>query len=456
LPGVLLHAADPPDDAPLGDWEITLPWIPGFDGSGTGEGFRLVPRPGPIFLVPPEAVPSAPMRGERYQMVGEFPAISGTPSGIAPTSPRTHWSPVTQLEVRLNQLFYQPAEQISPELLIHNGQLAAPELGLVLVAPQSHDLEVLTVNRAEHGTRYAAAAGLIVSASNPGGAVTKLDGWLSLQPNETFFAFYYPDPNRDRAVWHGEQVVADFGIMLDAGFPGAAPQVVPDLALTQDELAPPPGAKKVGTLLYGGGLPVQVATEELIIHPRDDAELAEFLEATGGQIVLTDLLAGERATRGPPSLYLVRVNLETAKPERLPQMLAAFGQTTRPLRVSSPDVPQCLDAWESSTTSRPGCPSAKLIKLARAGPNGSERAAQTRVRQRRKAAKPIKGASRCARRIRSTSSRSGCDRLRVHRTPGRNGRQRPAPGRSSMNLGTGVGWRRGSPGWGGSTPSRWR
>ena len=105
LPGVSLRAADPSGAGAPEDWEITLPWILGFDGSGTGEGFRLVPRPGPIFIAPPEAVPSAPMSGERYQMVGEFPAIMGTTSGTASTSPGIHWSPVTQLEVRLNQLF---------------------------------------------------------------------------------------------------------------------------------------------------------------------------------------------------------------------------------------------------------------------------------------------------------------------------------------------------------------
>ena len=325
------------------DVSLGLPWIPSFGGSSEGAGLRVAPRPGPIFASTPQDLPNEPSTGDGYRMVGEFTGIVGDATGWLLPHDGVDWRPTRQLEVRLNQLFYQPGEWISPQLLIHNGQLAAPDLGLVLVAPQSHDLEVIRLRRAPDGSRYEPEVPSIRAAVFDGEAsAKKLDGALALRPNEVFFALYYPDPVRDAAVLHGEKVIADFGIRLDPAFPGAAPQVVSELALTKDELAPPPGAKKVGTLLSAGGLPVQVATEELIIRPRDDAELTEFLRTTGGQVVLTDLLFGERATRGQPSCYLVRVNLGTARPERLPQMLSRFGLASKPLLVSSPDVPRIL------------------------------------------------------------------------------------------------------------------
>lgn len=321
------------------DIEVFLPGIPSFSGASLGDNgpdeFEVV-AVGPQEDLP--VIDTAMMSGGEFQVAGEFVAVTGEARGRLLPSRSIGALPMAQLEVRLNQLYYRAGDAASPALFIHGGQLAAPELGLVLVAPQSHDLEVLTVTRADNGARYAAAAGLIVSASNPGGAVTKLDGQLSLQPNETFFAFYYPDPNRDQAVLHGEQIVADFGIMTDPSFDALTPVVAPELALTADELQPPPGALPVGTVMPAGGLPVRIATDELIIHPRDDGELAEFLQATGGQVVLTDLLPGERTTRLRPSLYLVRVNPALARVDRLPQMLSLFQKTPRPLLASSPDA----------------------------------------------------------------------------------------------------------------------
>ncbi|MBI2929848.1 MAG: choice-of-anchor D domain-containing protein [Verrucomicrobia bacterium] len=254
--------------------------------------------------------------------------------------------PPGKLEVQLDRLVYDAADSISAMLLVRDGQLAAEQLGLVLAGSQSRDVEVITVRRSADGRRYVADVPVPVGLFAEGEAVRPLDQVLTLRPGEMFFAIYYTNPGRDHDVLSGEDLVADFATLADPAANALAPQIIPELALTEDERVPVAGAKRMGTITHAGGLPLQIATEELIFRPRDSQQLAAFLEVTGGRVVLTDLPRQEQSGRTQPNYYLVRVNPAVAKLHILPDLQALAGRRTKLIASSADALRICTLALE--------------------------------------------------------------------------------------------------------------
>jgi len=81
--------------------------------------------------------------------------------------------------------------------------------------------------------------------------------------------------------------------------------------------------------------------DELVIHPRNPAELDQFLKETGGQILMTDVLLQEKAAGRLPRRYLVRVNPDLGRVEDLPQMSAMFGRKQKLLASSEAALKLC-------------------------------------------------------------------------------------------------------------------
>lgn len=254
--------------------------------------------------------------------------------------------PPGKLEVQLDRLVYDAADSISAMLLVRDGQLPAEQLGLVLAGSQSRDVEMIIVRRSADGRRYVADAPLPIVLFAEGEPGRPLDQVLTLRPGELFFAIYYTNPERDRGVLSGENMVADFATLADPEANALAPQVIPELAMTDDERVPVAGGKRMGTIMHAGGLPLQIATEELILHPRDSQQLAAFLEVTGGRVVLTDLLRGELPGRTQPNYYLVRVDPAQAKLSLLPNLQALAGRRTLLIASSEAALRICALALE--------------------------------------------------------------------------------------------------------------
>jgi len=307
-------------DSP-GDAEFVL------DADGQAAGF-FAQTPGTYTLrveVTDEAGQSAHLDFPVY-VSADMGACSGEVDGLdAP------------IRVVLDRLVYGVADTVSVRVEV-DADSAAEVIGVVLAAPVSEDIEVLTLRRAEAGVYTTDVAVPVTSALDE--VIVPLDNRLALTPGETFFALYYVDATGIGVPGARENYIADMGLMraFDPNDPNAVPvapvQVMPALAASDDELEPAFGGKRVGTLARQGSVPLQLAIDELILAPRDDAELARFLAETGGTILRSaEFGAGDRAE----TQYLVRVDPAAAPLQDLPQLRALYGEDTL-LFGSSPEA----------------------------------------------------------------------------------------------------------------------
>jgi hypothetical protein len=142
---------------------------------------------------------------------------------------------------------------------------------------------------------------------------------LSAQADEMIYALVYPDYEKEPDLAGRAQVIYDFGIVEPTERPELTPQVLPELALTNDELKPQPGGKALGSLVAYNGQPVQLPVQELIFTPRRPSEVSRFLAETKGEVI--EQMSGG----GQKSIYLVRVDPQIARQEALEPMLAFMG-----------------------------------------------------------------------------------------------------------------------------------
>jgi hypothetical protein len=254
--------------------------------------------------------------------------------------PIAHTDDLPDIRVQLNQLIYADGDSIS--VTVHfGGGCREPEedvVPVVLGAPSSRDIEVLALTRAGNGT-YVTDKSVTVRRCESTADVDRLNGVLSLQPNEMFFAMYFIDTKRLRtADTTKAEVVVDQAIMEDPSAGQGAPiEVIPELAMTDDERRVPPGGKRIGTVLRPGGLPVQLPVDELVLFPVRPSDLEAFLDESGGVVRRTDKLPYEAAQPGPlawraeaslepdpPMAYLVGVDPDRADLPHLPQLRTWF------------------------------------------------------------------------------------------------------------------------------------
>ncbi|PKN40041.1 MAG: hypothetical protein CVU63_13145, partial [Deltaproteobacteria bacterium HGW-Deltaproteobacteria-20] len=238
------------------------------------------------------------------------PAIPANPNITPATKP-------VPVDLRFDRLLYASGSSARVTLALPEGATTEATMAVAVASPDSKDAEMLTLERTADGT-YATAKGLPIDDSAP---VKPQDGTLRVAPGELIYAMFVVEPTMPGLEDAGAGLVADFAIIQSAPLT-ISDLLLPELALTDDENLSLPGARPVGTLLREGTLPVQVATSEVILHTKSQAELDRFLEVAGGELI--DTLPGDDDVY---ATHLLKVDPSQAKPESLGQLRALFGES---------------------------------------------------------------------------------------------------------------------------------
>ncbi|WP_437648665.1 S8 family serine peptidase [Sorangium sp. So ce362] len=256
----------------------------------------------------------------------------GDRHGDAPSPPRgSTFSPVERpprLALRLDRVVYDAGDALSVTLDPGGVDLGPGPLTVALAAPETGDVELIELVASRAG--FASTAPLHVQAN---GSRAFDDGVLSAQPGKLFYAQYFVDKTQTPPGAIEEDVVFDFALLADPA--AEAPIVDAGVAMGDDEGRA--GAKPNGTLLPRGGLPVQIATRELIVYPADDDELEAFLRDTGGSVKAT--LESEDA--GGRDAVLVDVDPGGERASDVTALRALLGEDG-PLHASNAGAPQIV------------------------------------------------------------------------------------------------------------------
>lgn len=239
----------------------------------------------------------------------------------------------TATEVRLNHIIYPNGSLVTATVTVDPGTVVTNK-NLYLVSGDSGDAEVVpldqtTTNANMYVTRY----GIPVWLNDGTSLVIPKDDKLMVKSNEYFFAYFFPH-EYDSKQPQTPQGFGDFGVLEKPGLSVPPAEVKPALAMTEDETNPPPGGKRIGTLMGLGDLPVQVPLDEVIIHPLSQDQLTQFLAETGGKILADD--AVPQATNAA-NYYLVQVDTSKGDIAHLAQMRTMLGDTNL-LLVSNPEL----------------------------------------------------------------------------------------------------------------------
>ncbi len=235
--------------------------------------------------------------------------------------------------VVLNQLVYQDSDSVTATVtFVHAGDVSDAVLALIFAGsePNNEDVEAVNLQATADPLVYETEIPLVTKTKS--GGVTKLDGTLELAPNEIFSAMLgYKYSDRTQSAGD-DGVAADWGLFFDDSFADAGVEVEEGMALTDDELNPPPGMRKIGTLYFKGDVgPVQIASEELLFRPESDAQLTAFLSRTGGVV-----MGFEGSLAQGPGLNLpdagsawlrVKMQGDPTKIPQLPQLRSLLGES---------------------------------------------------------------------------------------------------------------------------------
>jgi len=244
-------------------------------------------------------------------------------------------APPLRAEVRLDQVIYSIKEGVQATVRLMPRTPIPKNPKLILVGSRTKDVEVVPLKRVDARTLTTAKPTLLVEAGADG--VAPDDGRLALQPGETFFAIYSvvqgqsSGPKASRAG----DLAAAFAQLEDEKVTGQNHEVIPKLAMTDDERKVPAGGKRIGTIAPENGLPVQIALDELIFYPRDEQQLKDFLRDTKGKVI--EAAEAPKGSKRPPPV-LVSVGKRGSDVRHLAQLRALYGEDTAKLLASSEEA----------------------------------------------------------------------------------------------------------------------
>lgn len=215
----------------------------------------------------------------------------------------------------------------------------------MLASPETGDVELIPLQKGKLPGTYTGTKSVKLRTDD--GSHEKGDDILSAAPGEVFSAmviYAIREPGNpaqgNQPVWN-YRYSADWAVLRDPIEERGKVVLMEGFALTEDELAPPPGMPPVGTLFVDDEVgPVQVAADEMLVFPRSFEELARFVEGTGGTIIGFD----GWASPNPPTpndlpqpgstWFRVRVEADAEAVANLPVFRTLLGEE-RTLYVSN-------------------------------------------------------------------------------------------------------------------------
>jgi hypothetical protein len=263
------------------------------------------------------------MRLPKLEAEGYIKRYRGDVQGTCPTKSNTRQQ---SIEFRLDRVIYPLGSSVLATVQLGPLESLSNDAFIMLSSPRSGDLEVVGLQQTNPSSFVAMPSVPVRPAG--AGAVIQHDGVLSLAPGEMFSAFLITSRQSDA------RIATAFGLFEDTTLTQGQVIVRSDLALTGDELQPPPGGKRLGTLTPQDGLPVQLPLDELVVYPRSPSELHEILDKTQGHVIADDSRYQEN---GVGKAFLVQVSTDQADVGHLSQMRVAVGETET-LYASSPET----------------------------------------------------------------------------------------------------------------------
>lgn len=275
---------------------------------------------------------------------------------------------LTGVEIKLDDVFYADGKSASVTLNMGARDTGAATMDVVLSVPGTQDAEPVTLSRVANGL-YRGDTGIALRHE---GEATPADGTLVVGAGKPFFAMYFPDKTQPALTDLPVDYFSDVAFLDDPN--AAVAEVEPRLALTDDESGGK--AKPAGTLLRKGGMPVQIAAEEVMVWVRNDDELQAFVAQSGGKVLSKqDLDPADNNAPSYAQVALVKVTPAAEAGRRLATLDAFLGET-QPLLVSQAAVAALvaqvitwrLDGWAVAVNPRLQYQGAPSISAAEATP----------------------------------------------------------------------------------------
>ncbi len=361
---------------PLTGASLRLPAIPSLTAAAPSIESLTATASGPVsgFFLPGYAETDFPLTlapsgaAGRFRYVvsysivtpfGADPVVSYHFEGAAATLPPAPAPPLTPSEdsvrreapvVVLNNLIYPHQSDISATVRFQNAADIAPHNLIALVCPDTGDFERLQLSPSADPLVHLSTSIPIDSKleSDP----QPMDGVLSVKQGSKFTAIYAYrlsqriTPDATKGLKPTEPFISsDWG--MAAQNPDSSPVktfLTSGIAMSGPaEENPPKNMRRTGTLGVEG-LPgiLQIASDELIFHPRDAAQAAAFASRAGAVKIDDD--AAWKGGNSPPVWHRYRMldtpAAEAARQARIPnlaQLYAATGRTGK-LHGSNPRV----------------------------------------------------------------------------------------------------------------------
>jgi hypothetical protein len=237
--------------------------------------------------------------------------------------------------VQLDKLIYQSGDSAFPFLLLRTpDQVSDVTLVAILASESTGDVELVEFEATNTPQLYIPKGFIGMPVEEAAGSITPGDGVFEVAPGEVFTALvsYDTDPkgeNPGQTFFSG-----DWAILEDLNAGLGQVDVMPGMALTQDELNPKPGGKPMGTLFIDGEVgPVQVASDELIYLPNSQSELDSFLSQTNGEVVgfqgsIEPFKGGQQQLPDAGTAWLrIKVTPDPTTIDQLPALRTLLGDT---------------------------------------------------------------------------------------------------------------------------------
>lgn len=274
----------------------------------------------------------------KHPIPGSFRRIAPFWLGVLAAFPLVHAQDEEELtsvhenmpRIVLDKLVYEEADVINATVIFVEAADAGDAfLGLVYATESSGDVELVKL-AATADPRVFVTEKAIQVANNPAN-VGQDNGVLELAPNEVFSALLSYRLSKRTQKPGQDAFSGDWGILADPGFGASGVEVRPGLALTEDETNSPAGLPAIGTLFFEDEPgPVQVASKRLMFLPESEAQLADFLNRTGGQVVRAEgtpepVVDPQDLPKAGTEWLLVELAGDPAKIAQLPQLRALTG-----------------------------------------------------------------------------------------------------------------------------------